>query len=473
MSRSLRTSFSVWLGVPLLLAAGLLLAENYHNARSAANAAHDNSLYASALAIADHVVVEGSSLEVDLPYIALEMLSATGDDHVYYKVVGEQDVFITGYNDLPEPDTNASESADGETTFFDSEYRGQAIRVAKLTRSIHRQSRNFGFSVYVAETVGEREDLARELTTSFGSRFLLLILIVVAIAWVGTSRALRPLTKFEESLSRRSQHDLRPIDLEAPSEIKVLVAAINSLMDRLSRSFSEIREFVDDASHQLRTPLASLKTQLELATNEPDPENLRRSLDELLVSTSRTARLAEQLLVHARTGESQEFGQLDIGNLAESVTRGWVSRALQANIDLGLDRSSETICVRGNQDLMEELISNLVQNAIQYSPDGSEVTVRTSNRDDRAVIEVTDNGPGIPEHQRDDALRRFRRLGPRELSGCGLGLAIAKDIAELHGGSLCLLDGPAGKGLSVVVELPRIAVSEAPASSGESAASPS
>ncbi len=455
MSRSLRASFSMWLGIPLLLAAGVLLFENYHNAHRSANAAHDNSLYASALAIADHVVVEGSALEVDLPYIALEMLSATGDDHVYYKVVGANSTFITGYKDLPEPGRVDVPSENGETTFFDSEFRGQTIRVAKLDRSIYRQSRNFEFSVYVAETVGEREKLARELTTSFGSRFLLLIILLIAIAWFGTSRALRPLKKFEESLSRRSQHDLRPIDLEVPTEITVLVEAINSLMDRLQRSFSEIREFVDDASHQLRTPLASLKTQLELATNEPDPEKLRVSLNELLVATSRTGRLAEQLLVHARAGGSQDFETIELGRLAESVTSSWVARALQENVDLGLDRCPGHLNVRGNQDLLQELLNNLIQNAIQYCPEGSEVTVRTSQSGSSAVLEVIDNGPGIPEPDREDALRRFRRLGPREQSGCGLGLAIAKDIAELHAGALQLSDRPDGVGLAVRLELPR------------------
>lgn len=455
MSRSLRTSFSMWLGIPLLLAAGLLLFENYLNAHRAANAAHDNSLYASALAIADHVVVEGASLEVDLPYIALEMLSATGDDHVYYKVVAENGAIITGYKDLPEPLQIDADLENSEATFFDSEFRGQTIRVAKLDRSIHRQSRDLGFSVYVAETVGEREKLARELTTSFGSRFLLLIVLVIAIAWLGTGRALQPLRKFEESLGRRSQHDLRPIDLEVPTEIKVVVTEINSLMARLQRSLAEIREFVDDASHQLRTPLASLKTQLELAINEPNPEKLRSDLDELLLSTSRTGRLAEQLLVHARTGGSQDFDSIDVGELAESVTRRWVPRALRANIDLGLDRSAELLAVRGNRDLLEELLNNLIQNAIQYCPDESEVTVRTVRVGENVVVEVVDNGPGIPEPLRDDALSRFRRLGPKDPSGCGLGLAIAKDIAELHGGRLRLSNAPESPGLSVSVELPK------------------
>ena len=460
MSRSLRTSFSVWLGLPLVVAAGILLFENYHNAHRAANAAHDNSLYASALAIADHVVVEGSSLEVDLPYIALEMLSATGDDHVYYKVVGEDQAFITGYKELPEPLTHETEMALERATFFDSEFRGQIVRIAKLTRSIHRQSRDFEFAVYVAETVGEREKLARELTTSFGSRFLLLIAIVVAIAWIGASRALRPLKRFEEKLSRRSYHDLRPIDLKVPSEIKVLVSAINRLMERLQRSFSEMRVFVDDASHQLRTPLASLKTQLEIAVDERDPEKLRSCLNELLLSTSRTGRLAEQLLVHARASGPQDFELVDLDLLVETVTRDWVDMALKADIDLGLDRFQSPLYLRGNPALLQELINNLLQNALQYCPSGSVVTLRVSEVDASAIVEVIDNGPGIPEEHRDDALRRFRRVGPRHLSGCGLGLAIAKDIAELHGGSLQLFDGPDRSGLRVCVTLPRVVFAE-------------
>ncbi len=451
MSRSLRTSLTFWLGVPLFVAAGILLFENYHNAHRAANAAHDNSLYASALAIADHVVLQGSTLEVDLPYIALEMLSATGEDHVYYKVVGAGDSFITGYKDLPEPAMDATQD---DAAFFDSQFRGQTVRIAKLTRAIHRKSQDYQFSVYVAETVGEREKLARELTIAFGSRLLLLIGVVVAIAWIGTSRVLRPLNRFEESLSRRSYHDLRPIDVDVPAEINVLVAAINQLMERLHRSFAEIRTFVDDASHQLRTPLASLKTQLEVAINEPDPEKLKLALDELLASTSRTGRLAEQLLVHARAGGSHEFSLVEVDDLVEAVTRGWVVRALDSDIDLGLDRSPEPLPIDGNSALLEELLNNLIQNAIQYSPGGSSVTVRTRNVNGSAVIEVEDNGPGIPEEFREDALRRFRRFDAERASGCGLGLAIAKDIAELHGGTLALSDGSSDCGLTVVAKLP-------------------
>ncbi|MDJ0709073.1 MAG: sensor histidine kinase [Woeseiaceae bacterium] len=451
MSRSLRTSLTFWLGIPLVVAAGILLFENYLNAHRAANAAHDNSLYASALAIADHVVLEGSTLEVDLPYIALEMLSATGEDHVYYKVVGPNDIFITGYKDLPEP---ATEAIQDDTAFFDSQFRGQTVRIAKLSRAIHRKSQDYQFSVYVAETVGEREKLARELTTAFGSRFLLLIGVVVAIAWIGTGRALRPLIRFEESLSRRSYHDLRPIDVDVPAEINALVAAINQLMERLRRSFAEVRMFVDDASHQLRTPLASLKTQLEVAMNEPDPEKLKPALSELLASTSRTGRLAEQLLVHARAGGSPDFDSVRLDELVETVTRGWVVRALESKIDFGLDQSPGPLPIQGNAALLAELLNNLIQNAIQYSPAGSSVTVRTRNTGGNAVVEVEDTGPGIPKELRQDALRRFRRFDAERSSGCGLGLPIAKDIAELHGGSLDLCEGSGGCGLLVVVEVP-------------------
>ena len=229
MSYSLRSNLVVWLCVPLCVAAGLLLLDTGYNAHRSANSANDNSLYASALAIADRVVINGAVMEVDLPYIALEMLSATGDDHVYYTVIAGDDAYITGYKDLPGVPARDKQTHIENATFFDSLFRGQEVRVAELRRTIHRQSRDFDFTVYVAKTVGERNELTRELTLVHGSRLLLLVLVVVAFAWIGTSRALRPVDRLRQSLERRSYYDLRPVAVQVPSEMDAVVAYLQML----------------------------------------------------------------------------------------------------------------------------------------------------------------------------------------------------------------------------------------------------
>ena len=462
MKASVRSTVIVWLCIPLVLAAVLLLFDNYRNALNSANSAYDNALYASALAIADRVVLNGETLEVDLPYIALEMLSAASEDHVYYKVVADNGTLVTGYKDLPgavaEP-----EALSDDAVFFESQFRGQAVRVAEIQRSIQRQSRRIVFDVVVAQTVGERDKLARELTVLYGSRYLLLVTVVIAAAWISATTALKPLKRLQRSLERRSNHDLTPIAVDAPSEIEVVVAAINRLMERLRKSFVDVRALVDDASHQLRTPIASLKTQIEVALKEDDPVKVKESLNTLLETANRTGRLAEQLLAHTKTSEMPDFKRTDLAELLRHVVRDWVIRALESGIDLGLEHSDEEITIEGSPTLLEEALNNLLHNAIQYCPTGASVTVRLYRSNDSVNIEVEDNGPGIAAADREDALKRFRRINPLDTIGCGLGLAIATEVIGLHNGRLSLLDSRHGSGLRVLIEIPAVQAAAASA----------
>ncbi len=453
MNLSVRTTVIVWLCVPLVLAAALLLFDNYRNALHSANSAYDNALYASALAIADRVVLDGEELEVDLPYIALEMLSAASEDHVYYKVVSGDGSLVTGYKDLPSADAEP-ESLDGDAAFFESRFRNQVVRVAEIERSIQRQSRSIFFDVVVAQTVGERDKLARELTVLYGSRYLLLVIVVIAAAWISASMALKPLKRLQHSLEKRSNHDLTPIEVSAAPEIDVVVAAINRLMERLRESFLDVRALVDDASHQLRTPIASLKTQIEVALAEDNPEKIKESLNTLLDTANRTGRLAEQLLTHTKTSEMPDFENTNLSELLEGVVRGWVIRALESDIDLGLEHTDDKICIACSPTLLEEALNNLLHNAIQYCPAGTSVTVRLYRSSGKVNIEVEDNGPGIAEADRSDALKRFRRINPADTIGCGLGLAIAAEVVELHHGKLSLLDADSSSGLKVLIEIP-------------------
>ena len=455
MNLSVRTTVIFWLCVPLVLAAALLLFDNYRNALHSANSAYDNALYASALAIADRVVLNGEELEVDLPYIALEMLSAASEDHVYYKVVSGDGSLVTGYKDLPSADAEP-ESPDGDAAFFESRFRNQVVRVAEIERSIQRQSRRIFFDVVVAQTVGERDKLARELTVLYGSRYLLLVIVVIAAAWISASMALKPLKRLQHSLEKRSNHDLTPIAVSAAPEIDVVVAAINRLMERLRESFIDVRALVDDASHQLRTPIASLKTQIEVALAEDNPEKIKESLNTLLETANRTGRLAEQLLTHTKTSEMPDFESTNLSELIEGVVRGWVIRALESDIDLGLEHTDDEICIACSPTLLEEALNNLLHNAIQYCPAGASVTVRLYRSAGKVNIEVEDNGPGIAEADRSDALKRFRRINPADTIGCGLGLAIAAEVVELHNGKLSLHGAVSGSGLKVLIEIPDV-----------------
>ena len=447
---SLRRRLLAWLLISTAVIGTVAMADTWNEAVDTANEVSDRVLAGSALAIAERVIVsEDGSLEVDIPYVALEMLTSAAQDRVFYRVDGPPGNFITGYQNLPSLVRREGQAA----AFSNATFRGEPIRVAALARSASTGIRSVPFLVTVAETTMARQQLTRTILLRSALRLLFMMAGAAVIVWVAVTLSLRPLYRFSEAISERSPDDLHPIEQQVPSEGQGLVETVNSFMVRLEGALEALRHFTGNASHQLRTPLAIIRTQLALATRAGTLEEARQAARKADEAVADAERLLAQLLLMARIDAATRAASMqwvDLVSLARSATADHVPRAADAGIDLGFEGEGE-IEVMAEPLLLGELLKNLIANALLYAGSGAEVTVRILRQAGSSVLEVEDDGPGIPPETRTSVLARFERGGRADASGTGLGLPIVEDIARLHGAKLSLLEGSAGRGLKVQV----------------------
>ncbi|GAC1536255.1 MAG: sensor histidine kinase [Myxococcales bacterium] len=455
--RSLRTQLLLWLLIPLggLCVVGATLARL--TVRAAIDAAYDKSLHAAALAISEHLRMEGPRPEVDLPPVALEMLDTVDQDRVFYSVsyraADRHSVFITGYDDLPAPPP----AAPGKAVFYDAEYRGERIRIAALATAMPADPPLLVVT-QVAETVRGRRGLIQTILAQAMGQQLFLLVLGGAIVWIGVTRGLSSLRDLSGEVARRTASDLEPLPPHhAPEEVSPLIAAIDQLMSRVRDAIAVQRRFIADASHQLRTPLAVLRTQAESALREREPEAVREALAQLRDHSQATSHLASQLLSLARAEPAADLpvkaDLVDLVAVAREACAALVPEALSRKVDLGFEEQGPA-SMRGQEILVRELIANLVDNALRYAPAGT-ITVRVGRPGPgRVSLVVEDDGPGIPPEERGRVFDRFYRIRGTQGDGAGLGLAIVREIARRHGGTVSLSEGPGGRGLRVEVRFP-------------------
>jgi two-component system sensor histidine kinase TctE len=458
MSVSLATTWSIrwrvmaWLFAAMALVFSANLLSSYYNNIEAADSAYDRLLLASASAIAERTVLREDGLHVDVPYVALDMLASTAQDRVFYAVSAPDGKVVTGYDDLPLP-----ERRDGgvpqEPVFYNSVFKQASVRIVALRSFVSGRNLSGYVTIQVAQTRLDRDGLTYSLLRQ-SALWMLVIAITGAIAaWFGVSIGLRPLARLREALGRRSPDDVRPVLHDVPNEFKPLVGAINGMLNRLEGGLSSMRNFISDASHQLKTPLASLQAQSEMALRETDPDDVRKALVKVNKSAKRTSRLVQQLLSHARaTGVSEAFAELNLVQLVRETIEILLPRAITKKIDLGYE-GDERAPMFGDRAMIGELILNLADNAIKYSPDGSIITVGVRVEEGATRLIIEDDGPGIPEEERQGVFDRFVRLQNSPTEGCGLGLAIVREIASRHGATVTLGDAHEG-GLRVEVVFP-------------------
>ncbi|WP_377298726.1 sensor histidine kinase N-terminal domain-containing protein [Rhizobium sp. SGZ-381] len=457
--RSLRGRLLASLLAATAVLGSLALVDTWREARQTANDVSDRVLAGSALAIAERVVVaEDGSLEVDIPYVALEMLTSAAQDRVFYRVDGPPGTFITGYQALP-----ALARREGQSTAFDDAFfRGEPIRVATLARSASTGISSVPFTVTVAETTIARRQLSRSILLHSAIRLLLMMAGASIIVWIAVSLSLRPLYRLGGAIERRSPDDLEPIGEQVPSEVEGLVETVNSFMVRLKSALEALRHFTGNASHQLRTPLAVVRTQLALAARSADPADAQAAIERADAAVANAERILAQLLMMSRIdaaskGAETDLVRLDLCALARSVTADHVPPAAEAHIDLGFEGEGQAL-MRGEPLLLAEMLKNLISNALLYAGRGAEVTVRVFSSDQTLVLEVEDNGPGISADNQARVMKRFERASGPEEHGSGLGLPIVEEIASLHSGSMALETGRDGRGLKVVLRFPAAAV---------------
>jgi two-component system, OmpR family, sensor histidine kinase TctE len=405
----------------------------YYPSIEPATQAYDQALVDIGLAVGSHVRIEQTEYRFDLPAAVEQVLRTDRFDDIYYRVMSPAGLEIAGDAELPAPP--------GDAVAHNTVYNGKKVRVVSVQAPCGRSA----CTVLVGETMVKRERLVRDhLLQSLFPDFLIALATLV-IVWFGVKRGLQPLSRLSEEIKARSAGDLRPIDAGgAPEEARPLVGALNGLLEEVSAASRRQQRFLANAAHQLRTPLAGLQAHTELALAQPIPEACRAQLEQVHHATIRTARLANQLLALARAepGARGDTASMDLKALAEVEADAWVHQAMARDVDLGFEL--EAAPVAGDAFLLREALANLVHNALEYSPRGGRVTVRTGRRNGHAYLEVEDDGPGIAPPERERVLERFYRVPGTPGTGSGLGLAIVREIAAGHGASLAIGDAAAG-----------------------------
>lgn len=451
-SFSLRRRLLVWLLVATAVLGVGALIDTWRESVRMANALADRLLVGSAMIIAERVSLdEEGTIAIEIPYGALEMLSSAAQDRVFYRVDGPPGHLVTGYDDLPVAHAKGQGPA-----FADATFRSAPVRVASVSGAASTGIDEIPFTVTLAETTIARQELTRAIMIRSALRLLAMILGAAAIVWIAVTVSLRPLYRLSDAIAERNPADMSPIETHVPSEVRSLVQTINSFMRRLKSSMDGLRNFTGNAGHQLRTPLSVVRTQLALMARASSLSEAQQAAQKGDAAVGHAERVLAQLLLLARVdgaaGAGPDSALVDLTALARDLTAEHIPAAAEAGIDLGFE-GAEALSVHANPILLGEALRNLISNAILHGGRDTVVTIRVRRDDNLVLLEVEDNGPGIPSDAHAAVISRFSR-GRAIGAGMGLGLPVVEEIANLFGGRLTLSEGAEGRGLLAVVALP-------------------
>ncbi len=447
---SLRGKLLRWLVIPLMLINLAGATAIYWLAWLPAQTALDQSLADAAWALVPHMQESGNSVELQLSQQAEQVLRVDHFDEIFFVVRDLQGKTIAG--DLDFPKLRAPENTNTWVAYL-SAMRGEDIRAISLRTVVGGETVLIG----VAETRVKRLQFKLRILLSLVALELLLLLLIPAVVWVALNKGLLSLGELQQNLELRKTDDLSEVPLtKAPREVVPFIRAINGLLARVQDSARAKQDFLANAAHQLRTPLAGFKAQLEwLQAHHRDDPDTAQSTALMMVSTERMARQANQLLALARSEpgdfERDRLERLSLDKLVTESVQNFVDQANQKNIDIGFDLRPTFI--KGDRFLLRDLVDNLVDNAIRYSPEGSVVTVSCIQDYGFGVLTVEDNGPGIPDTEKEKIFSRFYRLDQSQ-PGSGLGLAIVRDIVKDHDALIEVRSGEHGRGTVFTIRFP-------------------
>lgn len=458
-----------WMLTPLLLLWPLSLGLTWFVAQGIADRPYDRALEFNLQALTQFVTVEEERTVFALTPQARDLLRADDTDLVFYQVLDRDGRLVSGDPEFPAP-PEADTPRPGNIHLRDGVIRDEAVRIA-YTWLARGPARDHLVLMQVAETRGKRSKLATEIIKGVMVPQFIILPLAVLLVWLALVHGIRPLSELEQRIRARRPDDLSPIDDEhVPQEVAPLVSSINDLLQRLKVTLSNQKRFLADAAHQLKTPLAGLRMQAEMAQKQLPPgagEEVERSLRQIATSSVRATHMVNQLLALARaeaTGRALPREPVDLVAVAREVVEELVPLALDKAIDLGFETqpadrtpTSPPIRLLGNPTLLAELVRNLADNALRYTPRGGVVTVRvlTDPFSGVQVLQVEDSGPGIPAEERERVLAPFYRALGTNVDGSGLGLAIVQEIVQQHGAALEMEDAdpqrPQVRGLRVSV----------------------
>ena len=441
---SLRQRLLVRLWAPLFLLLMLGAMSAFGLARHIGSVVYDHWLFDSAMTLARQVRFENGRATLDLSKQAIEMFEWDSTDNIFEEVISQKHGRLFGNATFPVP---PGDLIAGEAHFYDGLVNGKPARVVAVL-ALGRSPLGDTAIIQVAETLHKRASLLSEIWLIVVPLQALILIIAGASVWIAVSTSLRAVNDIAERLANYSPDGLVPIGdvAHAPTEVRPLLDSINRLIGKLVDAQVTQHRFIANAAHQLRTPLTTLQVQTERAMRESDPIKQGEALTHVMTAVTRSRHLAHQLLTLARSERSNEqmlkMVNVNLTNLAKDELAHWADAAIARQIDLGYDGPEQNVWIQAEPQLLRELISNLVDNAIRYGRSGGQVTLRLAIAP--TVMSVDDDGTGIPAEERELVLERFyRRLGALG-DGCGLGLSIANEIAARHGADLIILVSPGG-----------------------------
>ncbi|MBS2008480.1 MAG: sensor histidine kinase [Cyanobacteria bacterium SZAS TMP-1] len=452
-TRSIRRQLLAWLLMPLSVLWLVSTGIGYFRSVDLAEDRYDHELINSADSVIARLEVVDGKVVVDLPPQALAMLKH-GNNEFYYEILTNDFARVSGDVNLPGPQDDLPPHVPKLTY---GTINGQRVRICTIRTFVENHT-DVSVIVECAETVKPREDFAHQLLIGIIVPQLLLIGLGSLAIWQGVSRGLRPLGELEKELASRSQFDLSPVsDVQTPQEVQPLVHAINDLLGRLREDIDSQRRFVANAAHQLRTPLAGLKTYIGVVNSmaaKVNQKELSTAVSQLDNGLNRITHLVTRLLALAKAEPNAAANikpqNFDLNLVAAEATSDLVGDAIEKNIDLAFEGAPGPLFVSGDPASVRELVMNLVDNAVRYTPTGGHVTVRVQNGNG-VTLAVEDDGPGIAEAERDRVFERFYRVLGTDAAGSGLGLAIVREIANTHNARV-ILDGGTSGGTVVKVE---------------------
>jgi two-component system sensor histidine kinase TctE len=456
VAHSLRGRLLAWVVLPL---AGAVVVDgviSHRNAAATATVVQDRLLLGSARIVAEQLRFEDGAIQGRIPPAALELFQSGDVDRVFYRVITSDGRTVTGYAELQLPDTGLQPET---PQFLDSVVRGQPVRAVAYLQPVLTETGIQAVRVQIAQTMQGHARLTRDLWREAMVQQLVTLALVALLVLVGLQACLRPLLRLRDAVLARRPGSLHALEVSAmPIELTPLVGAINEYALRLEQHTSAQQAFIQNAAHQLRTPLTLLTTQVSYAIRASDASGRNESLAAIRQSVQQSVRLVNQLLTLS-AAEAHGAGDLrgpaaTLDAVVRQVLEDMAGRAQLKGIDLGLESSVADVATAADAVTLREIVMNLVDNAIRYVHPGGVVTTRIAVSPTAVTLTVEDDGPGIPVAERQRVFERFYRINDRDSDGCGLGLAIVREFTTRLGGRVTLRTPESGRGIAVDVLLP-------------------
>lgn len=441
IARALKHQLRLWLLLTMLVVLSISAVLSYRHAQHYATQAFDQALLRTVLALSDEVVVDDQQhVRIELPDVAQRLLSYNDGDHLYLRINAPNGHLVAGDTTLPLPKRLP---LGNQHVFFNAQRAGESIRgvVFALPTSLAQHAPIILLAM--AETTVKRDAMVADMVEEILVPQILVMVLATIVIELGLFFALKPMQDLKQALHERSSRDLSALDTQStPLELKPLIEAMNGLLARVKASVQQQQQFIADASHQLRTPIAGLQTQAELALRANDPQTQHETLRYLLQSATRLSHLIQRLLSMAKTDTAtSQFQTVRLISVIHEVCARWIGAASDKHITLDVAIETDADQVWGEAILLAEMLGNLVDNAIQYTPTGGTITLRLWQAAETLCLQVTDSGIGIPVTEQDRIFERFHRIDPNVGNGCGLGLAIVAEILAQHGAQIDLSTG--------------------------------